>query len=149
MCTCLHDERSILSSDFKTDMRLLFRCADDGEKSRSVPYSGKPTEFSKGEISRPTSSIRPARLGTTPFSHVFQPRLPAMSSDVPFGLRTLCLCHSNVSRQQTTVEHFDTDLIDDVIDKIEGLITDVQLHIANYRPGMNTSISKRLKTLHR
>ena len=30
-------------------------------------------------------------------SHAFQPRFPAMSSDVPFGSRTLCFCHSNVS----------------------------------------------------
>ena len=41
------------------------------------------------------------RLSATPsdhafrprLSHAFQPRFPAMSSDVPFGSRTLCFCH--------------------------------------------------------
>ena len=39
----------------------------------SVPYSGKPTFVTL----RLTSSIRQARLRTTPFSHAFRPRFPA------------------------------------------------------------------------
>ena len=36
-------------------------------------------------------------------------------------------------------------LIDDVIDKNEGFITDVHFHIANRRHGINMSFLKRLK----
>ena len=46
--------------------------------------------------------FRQARFRTTLFSHVFQPRLPATSSDVPFGSRTLCISAELVVLQRRT-----------------------------------------------
>ena len=131
-----------------------------------VPYSGKPTEFSKGDTSRPTSSIRQARLRTTPFSHAFQPRFPATpkprlsATSFSHAFRP-CLptCHSDRGRcvfvtamfqaNEPLSDTFILGLIDDVIDQNEGLITDVHLDIAHRRHGINMSFPKRLKPFHR
>ena len=119
-----------------------------GAVQEPVPYSGKPTLVTL----RLTSSIRQARVRTTPFSHAFRPRFPATpkprhsATSFSHAFRP-CLptCHSDrglcvfVTAMCQTNEPlsgtFILDLIDDVIDKIEGLTTDVQLTLRIADPG--------------
>ena len=111
------------------------------------------------------SSIRQARLRTTPFSHAFRPRFAATPKPRLFSATSFshafrpCLptCHSDRGRcvfvtamfQAPLSDTFILDLIDDEIDKHEGLITDVHFHIANRRHGINMSTPRRLKPFHR
>ena len=120
----------------------LFRQTD-----RAGP-SFKQTDFVTLQDPRPRfgKHVLGLRLSATPSDHTFRPRLshafqPRLSA-TPSGhvFRRAIRIEDVASLSQHT---FILDLIDDVIDKIEGL------HIANHRPGMSTSIPKRLKTFHR
>ena len=64
-------------------------CKPQGADCSHVLDSGKHVLGLRLSATPSDHAFRP-RFTATPFSHVFQPRFLAMSSDVPFGSRTLC-----------------------------------------------------------
>ena len=100
-------------------------------------------------------SARPSDHAFRPrLSHAFQPRLSATLSGHVFrrAIRIEDVVFLVTTIFQASEPWTDTvisDLVVDVIDRHEGLVADVHLHIANRRHVINMSIPKRSKPFHR